>query len=116
MNITFKCIPFKAFSLEELYDVMAFRQKVFVVEQDCPYLDADGLDLIAYHVLGITKNKIIAYARLLPKGAVFDNYTLIGSVVTDNSVRNKGVGSKLMTESIHQIEQLFGCNFQLYSN
>ena len=40
MNWLFK--EFEQLSLGELYDIMALRQEVFVVEQDCPYLDADG--------------------------------------------------------------------------
>ena len=42
MNWSWKA--FDELELRELYALMALRQEVFVVEQDCAYLDADGLD------------------------------------------------------------------------
>ena len=45
--------PFEALSTAELYAVLALRQRVFVVEQRCAYLDADGLDLLAEHVFAL---------------------------------------------------------------
>ena len=35
---------------EELYDLLRVRIAVFVVEQNCPYQEADGLDCRAWHV------------------------------------------------------------------
>ena len=35
---------------EELYDLLILRTAVFVVEQSCPYQEADGLDRRAWHV------------------------------------------------------------------
>ena len=37
-------------STSELYALMVLRQRVFVVEQRCPYLDADGYDPKAWHL------------------------------------------------------------------
>ena len=42
MNI--KCVPFYDLSLDELYAIMVLRQEVFVLEQNCPFVDADGKD------------------------------------------------------------------------
>ena len=36
----------------ELYAVLAARQQVFAVEQHCAFLDADGHDVHAWHLLG----------------------------------------------------------------
>ena len=36
----------------DLYAVMVARQEVFAVEQRCAFLDADGLDAQAFHLLG----------------------------------------------------------------
>ena len=38
----------------ELYKIMQLRIDVFVVEQDCPYQDLDGLDEVGTH-LGLKK-------------------------------------------------------------
>ena len=37
-------------SCEELYDILKLRVDVFVVEQNCPYHEIDGLDKEAYHL------------------------------------------------------------------
>ncbi len=109
MQINYKCISFEAFTLDELYAVMRLRQEVFVVEQDCPYLDADGLDQPALHVLGVnTQGGIMAYTRLLPKGTLYENYVAIGRVLTAQSIRGRGLGYELMEKSISFVEQYYG--------
>lgn len=40
---------------EEVYDLLAVRTAVFVVEQRCPYQEADGLDRRAWHVFARTR-------------------------------------------------------------
>ena len=105
----FKCLSFSQLSNEELYQAMALRQEVFIVEQDCPYLDADGKDQSAWHLLGFDDNqKLVAYTRLLDKGLAYSKYPSIGRVVTSPSARGEGYGVELMKESIRQIGLLFG--------
>ena len=41
---------FSQLSTEELYDIMVLRSEVFVVEQNCVYLDPDGIDKDSLHV------------------------------------------------------------------
>lgn len=106
--MNFICKPFQELSLEELYDTMTLRQAVFVVEQDCPYLDADGKDQVGWHLLGYDENTLVAYARLLPKEISYDAYPSIGRVVTDKEVRGKGYGIRLMEEALRYSEELFG--------
>ncbi len=109
MDVIFQCIPFNAFSVESLYQVMQLRQEVFVVEQDCPYLDADGRDPRALHVLGVDNTgDLVAYSRLFSKGIIYEKYAAIGRVVTASKVRGKGVGISLMRESIQQLKHHFG--------
>ena len=50
--LEFTCLPFNQLTVNDLYDIMALRQKVFIIEQNCPYLDADGKDLSAMHLMG----------------------------------------------------------------
>ncbi len=104
----FKYKPFSELENEELYEIMALRQEVFVVEQDCPYLDADGKDQPAWHLMGFDKNeKLIAYSRIVPSGVSYKNYVSIGRIVSSPSIRGKGVGKKLMIESLATVEKLF---------
>ncbi len=107
-EIQFFCLPFPDLSLEQLYEIMALRQEVFVVEQDCPYLDADGKDYESYHLFGKNNiGKIVSYTRLVPKGVSYEDYVSIGRVVTAQSIRKRGAGKELMVASIDWCKQLF---------
>ena len=106
--MTIKCLPFYQLNLDELYECMVLRQDVFVVEQDCPYLDADGKDREAWHLMGFDENQqLIAYTRLLPKGISYENYASIGRVVTAQNARKLGAGKKIMHASIEWCHRLF---------
>jgi ElaA protein len=105
---TFICKKFNDLSLHELYGILALRQEVFVVEQDCPYLDADDKDQHSWHLMGVDeKGKLVAYTRLLPKGISYEKYPSIGRVVTSPSARGGGIGRELMEQSLWWTEQLF---------
>jgi ElaA protein len=109
MTTHFQCLPFEELSTTELYEIMALRQLVFVVEQNCPYLDADGKDLSAWHLLcRNSKGTLIAYTRLLPKGISYPDYPSIGRVVNHPEVRGTGIGKQLMEKSIALCIYLFG--------
>lgn len=108
--VNYICKQFKDLSLEELYAIMVLRQEVFVVEQDCVYLDADGKDQIAWHLMGYENEALVAYTRLVPAGVSYEKYPSIGRVITTEKVRGKGIGVKLMQESIRHCEALFGKN------
>ena len=108
MPLDYSCYTYDDLSKAQLYDLMQLRQEVFVVEQNCPYLDADGKDLEAHHLLGVdSNNKIQAYTRLLPKGTSYAEYCSIGRVLTSSSIRRTGEGIILMKNSIHFCQLLF---------
>ena len=48
MNFILK--TFDQLTNNELYTILKERTAVFVVEQNCPYLEVDGKDLQSYHV------------------------------------------------------------------
>ena len=109
--LTFTTIHFSELSLTELYEAMALRQIVFVVEQACPYLDADGRDQDAYHVFGRDADGVVqAYTRLLKPGVAYPGhpYCSIGRVVNAAAVRGQGTGRALMRYSIAECRRLFG--------
>ncbi len=99
--------PFSALTTTQLYDLLALRQLVFVVEQTCPYLDADGLDQEALHLLGRQDGRLVAYARILGPDATRDQ-PRIGRVVTHPDVRGQGVGRPLMREAMKIAWQVHG--------
>jgi ElaA protein len=87
-------------TLDDLYSIMRLRQEVFVVEQDCPYLDADGKDQVAHHLLYERGTKLLGYSRLLAPCISYPDYTSIGRVVTAIDERGKAYGRDLMQASI----------------
>jgi len=105
MNIL--CSPFSNLSLDQLYAIMVLRQEVFVVEQDCPYLDADGKDQVAHHLMMWENDSLVAYTRLLPAGTSYEKYASIGRVVNSDKVRGRGIGKQLMEASIDACKRLF---------
>ena len=105
---TFVCKKFHELTLKELYDVMVLRQAVFVVEQDCAYLDADGNDQKAWHLMGFDEQQqLVAYTRLLPKGTTYEKYPAFGRVVTSPAARGTGAGRALMEEALKWMKKLF---------
>lgn len=92
-----------------LYSILDLRNRVFVVEQDCVYLDTDGKDLEAYHFYGLADDTVVAYARILPPGLAF-NEASIGRVVTAPSARRTGIGRQLMQKAIEKTLSQFTIN------
>lgn len=106
--VKYICKSFQELSLQELYAIMVLRQEVFVVEQDCPYLDADGKDQVSQHLMGFEEEELVAYTRLVPMGISYEKYPAIGRVITAKKVRGRGIGIELMQASIKHCESLFG--------
>jgi len=83
----------------ELYAIVVLRERVFVVEQACAYLDADGIDLVSRHVWAARGDELVAYCRLVPAGAKFAEPS-IGRVIVAASARGTGLGKQLMQRAI----------------
>ena len=93
-------LAFDALSLRQLYDLLRLRSAVFVVEQDCVYEDADGLDEGALHVLTTDARGLVGYTRLLAPGTSHAEASAIGRVVTAPEARGEGLGRAVVTRSI----------------
>lgn len=109
MKINYLCLSYDDLSKDQLYTLLALRQEVFVLEQHCPYLDADGNDQQAYHLLGLTENGTLAtYVRLLPVGSSYKDYAAIGRVITASFARGQKLGRPLMITAIEQTKAIWG--------
>jgi ElaA protein len=99
--IEWRWCRFEDLGLDDLYDALAVRSRIFVVEQKCPYLDADGLDRNAWHLLGRDDDtgELVAYVRVVDPGHKFD-VPSIGRVVVTESQRGTGLGHRLMDEAL----------------
>ncbi len=107
MGIQWKIKSFEDLSTNQLYDILKLRSEIFVVEQNCVYLDIDGKDKLALHLFGTFDGKIVAYSRLFKAEISFDNAS-IGRVVVDANYRDLKWGHDLMREAISGIKSYFG--------
>ena len=107
MALQWKIRAFDALSVYELYDLLRLRSEIFVVEQNCVYLDLDGKDVVALHLIGEFEGKIVAHARLFKAGITFDNAS-IGRVTVAAKYRNRKWGHDLMREAIAGVLSHFG--------
>jgi ElaA protein len=97
---------FEDLSLQGLYELLALRQRVFILEQG-PYLDADGLDQHSWHLLGRDEGgTLLAYLRIVDPGFKYGEPS-IGRVVTDIALRGSGAGRSLLAEGVAGCERFW---------
>jgi ElaA protein len=101
-------IPFAKLTVNELYALLLLRQLVFCVEQKCAYLDCDGKDPKALHLLGrAPAGRLLGYARLLPSHVSYAEPS-IGRVVSHPDARGTGLGKAVMREAIACARDTYG--------
>ncbi|ODP34043.1 GNAT family N-acetyltransferase [Pandoraea sp. ISTKB] len=99
------CKSFDELGSALLYRILAARNAVFVVEQNCPYQDIDGRDPHSLHLVAQATTspsdgaQIAAYLRLLPPGLAYDEAS-IGRVITASSHRGTGLGRELLARAV----------------
>lgn len=97
---------FEQLSLEQLYGIITIREAVFVVEQNCPYLDADGLDQHAWHLTGRKNDDLVAYLRIVDPGRKYAEPS-IGRVITARAERGTGLGKETLRRALKKVETEF---------
>lgn len=102
----FELHTFAALDVRTLYELLALRQRVFIVEQRCLFLDADGQDERALHLLHRDGAGVIdAYARLfLPSREM--PHARFGRVVTAPEVRGQRLGHRLVDVALLVLDAL----------
>ncbi len=100
------CKTFEELTVAELYCILQLRSEVFVLEQKCVYLDADGKDTTSHHLCGWLNNRLVAYCRILPPGLAYPQAS-IGRVITNAAHRKDGYGKILMQKAIKKTYELF---------
>ena len=115
ITINWRVRQFDQLNTAELYEILKLRAEVFVVEQNCPYQDLDGLDDRCFHLLGWTNDGILAaYARILPIGvdayasenASSKEHGSLGRIVVAPSYR--GIGHQLLDKAIDVFHDQIG--------
>jgi ElaA protein len=107
MTLTHTVKAFQELTVDELYALLKLRSEVFVVEQNCVFLDQDDKDQKCHHLLLYSGDELVGYSRLVPAGLSYQEMA-IGRVITSASVRGKGYGRILMELSIDYCQKLFG--------
>ncbi len=89
-------------SAEQLYAVFAARIAIFVVEQNCPYQELDGLDADAEHLIAWSGANVVAgYLRVLAPGTRFADPS-IGRIIATKEFRGTGLGRELVAKGIER--------------
>ena len=108
-QIDWQWCRFTELDVHGLYAVLARRQQVFILEQNCLYGDADGLDSVAWHLLGWRTTEqgreLVAYLRYFEPGVRFVE-AAFGRVLCIPSMRGHGIGRALLSEAIRRADQL----------
>jgi len=107
-NLRWVTKTFAELTVDELYAILRLRSEVFVVEQNCIFLDLDNNDQKAFHTIGFIGDDVVATTRLFDKDIMYDGYQSIGRVVGSPRHRGLGIGKALMQYSISECERLFG--------
>lgn len=98
----FKVKRFDELTTKELYEILRTRAEIFVVEQNCPYQDLDGIDYESLHVFSEEGGRVTSCLRVFKKD---EETAQIGRVVTLK--HGTGLGGKLLKEGIEQAKLKF---------
>jgi ElaA protein len=83
----------------ELYELLRFRQSIFVVEQASAYPDLDGFDQSAWHLRAWLETELIGYLRLTATTGP-PPMVRIGRVAVSPPLRRGGLGRTLMEKAL----------------
>ncbi len=106
--LTWQWSHFESLSVGDLYALLAARNAVFAVEQNCPYQDLDDFDQQAWHLLGWrgAQRDLAAYCRVIAPGIKYAEPS-IGRVLTTLHYRGAGLGRLLMAEALARTAALY---------
>lgn len=107
MKLRWECKPFNDLSADQMYTILCVRQEVFVLEQECLYLDADGKDRKSFHLMGFDDDNLVAYARIVEPGVSYTEVSM-GRILTTKTTRGTGAGIELMEVGLREIEKIYG--------
>lgn len=93
---------FEKLNIDELYEILRLRVDVFVVEQNCPYPEIDGVDKNAIHIFCKKDGKLAAYARIYKE----KDEIHLGRVIAKN--RGQGHGNLILNETIKAAYENYG--------
>jgi ElaA protein len=107
-TIRWRCCRFDELGVHELDRIYRARQQVFNIEQDCVYLDVDGVDPQCVHLAAWADahDEPLAYARIVAPGVKYPEAS-IGRVITTMPARGTGLGRELVRRAVEQAVVLY---------
>lgn len=107
-NLLWKIRSFHQMNVFELNAIFRLRQEVFILEQNCAYLDADGKDQFSEHIFGVHDDgRVLAYCRIVQPGVAYPEVS-IGRIATHAEVRGSGLGKILMEKALAFVDDRYG--------
>ena len=101
---------FDKLTLNELYDILMLRSRIFVVEQKCAYQDVDGADRCSHQLFGYELDgRLAGSLRILDAGQTFEE-PAIGRVAVEPELRGKGYAREMMEQALDFMENNLGAN------
>jgi ElaA protein len=97
---------FESLTLTELYNILALRESIFIIEQDVPYIDIDGKDIHCTHLMGYLGEELVAYLRIVPFGLFKDDCFSMGRVVLKQSLRGGPIGKTLVSLALEHMDSI----------
>ena len=98
-SVSWQSAAFQELAVTQLYAILALREEVFIVEQECVYRDIDGLDQQSRHLCAWQGDELLGYARCLPPGLEYPA-SAIGRIVVSPRARGRNLGRELVQRSI----------------
>jgi ElaA protein len=97
--VTIQAARFADLGVDLLYGILRLRSEVFVVEQECVYLDPDGRDAEpdAWHLWGEEDGEVVVAGRLLRERS---GAWRIGRVATAEAARGRGLAAALVQRAV----------------
>lgn len=106
MELTWYDLHHSELNIHQLHDILALRNRVFIVEQQCPYEDIDGQDLLRdnRHIFALGEGRMLACARLLTP-VNEESPVTIGRVIVTSEARGLHLGYRLMEQVLTSCER-----------
>lgn len=101
-SLNFVCKRFDELTGKELYELLKARSAIFVVEQNCPYLDMDDVDYESIHMFYEEEGKVLAYCRTFVAEC---GVVKIGRVLS--AEHGKGLGGRILKTAIEQVKKIY---------
>jgi ElaA protein len=102
-NISLEWCQWAELSTARLYELLRFRQAVFVVEQASAYPDLDGRDARSQHLMLRRDGELLGYLRLIEP----DPLVRIGRVAIKDGERGRGFARGMMEAALQRAGEVY---------